>query len=166
MLQKLQEIRDSKKDGDGFTIIEVMIVLAIAGLILVVVLIAVPQLQRAQRNEARRSTLNRVSTEVGNYITNNAGVVPTNDDSGAQAFVDGFQTRYITNAPAGTFDTPGGGSYTYEIYASDTTIAEDTIYYNAGGICEGELPSGSGNSRNYAIAVGLEGGAAFCVDNQ
>ncbi len=166
MLQKLQEIRDNKKEGDGFTIIEVMIVLAIAGLILVVVLVAVPQLQRAQRNEARRSTLNRISTEIGNYITNNNGVIPTADNNTTTGFTGGFQTRYIDGAPAGTFDTPAGTAYTYAIYASDTAIAEDTIYYSAGASCNGELPTGSGTSRQYAVAVGLEGGAAFCADNQ
>ena len=40
MLNKLK-----KSDKDGFTIIEVMIVLAIAGLILLIVFLAVPALQ-------------------------------------------------------------------------------------------------------------------------
>ncbi len=70
MLSKLQQ----KKD-EGFTIIEVLIVLAIAGLILVIVLVAVPQLQRNQRNEARRADAARVGTAVSNWSSNNNGKV-------------------------------------------------------------------------------------------
>ena len=66
-----------KKREEGFTIIEVLIVLAIAGLILVIVLIAVPQLQRNQRNEARRADAARVGTSVSNWSANNNGQVLT-----------------------------------------------------------------------------------------
>ena len=40
----------TKKHRSGFTIIEIMIVLAIAGLIMLIVFLAVPALQRASRN--------------------------------------------------------------------------------------------------------------------
>ena len=66
-----------KRSEKGFTIIEVMIVLAIAGLILVVVLVAVPQLQRNQRNSARRNDASRVATAVSNWVSNNNGAVFT-----------------------------------------------------------------------------------------
>lgn len=62
-----------KRNQSGFTIIEVMIVLAIAGLILVVVLIAVPQLQRNQRNSARKADAARVASTAGNIVANNNG---------------------------------------------------------------------------------------------
>ncbi len=159
-MSKMSKITKSS----GFTIIEVMIVLAIAGLILAVVLVAIPQLQKNQRNEARRSVLARISAEVNNYIGNNEGAVPSNGN-GATGFTDGFQTRYIDNAPAGTFDKPGGGPYEFSDY-SGGTVELDNIYYAEGGTCEGELPSGTGTGRNFAIAVGLEGGASYCVDNQ
>jgi prepilin-type N-terminal cleavage/methylation domain-containing protein len=45
--------KELTKKADGFTIIEVMIVLAIAGLIMLVVFLAVPSLQRNSRNEPR-----------------------------------------------------------------------------------------------------------------
>jgi prepilin-type N-terminal cleavage/methylation domain-containing protein len=59
----------------GFTIIEVMIVLAIAGLIIAVVIVAVPQLQRNQRNSARQADVSRVGTSVQNWVSNNGGKV-------------------------------------------------------------------------------------------
>lgn len=45
----------------GFTIIEVVLVLAIAGLIFLVVFLAVPALQASQRNQQRTSDLARLS---------------------------------------------------------------------------------------------------------
>ena len=47
-------LQNLKKRNQGFTIIEVMIVLAIAGLIMLIVFLAVPALQRNQRNTARK----------------------------------------------------------------------------------------------------------------
>jgi len=46
-----------RKRTEGFTIIEVLIVLAIAGLILLIVFIAVPALQRNARNTQRKNDI-------------------------------------------------------------------------------------------------------------
>lgn len=61
---------NSKK---GFTIIEVVLVLAIAGLIFLMVFVALPALQRSQRDTARRNDLARVDTALVQYQTNNQG---------------------------------------------------------------------------------------------
>lgn len=55
--------------------------LAIAALILVVVLVAVPQLQQNQRNNARQAIANRIVAEINNYAGNNNGQVPIADTS-------------------------------------------------------------------------------------
>ncbi|MGH7195065.1 MAG: prepilin-type N-terminal cleavage/methylation domain-containing protein, partial [Candidatus Saccharimonadales bacterium] len=73
MLKKLQ-----KPNSKGFTIIEVMIVLAIAALILLIVLLAVPALQRGSRNTQRKNDVSAVAAGVANYISNNNGSVPDN----------------------------------------------------------------------------------------
>ena len=59
---------NSKK---GFTIIEVVLVLAIAGLIFLMVFVALPALQRSQRDTARRNDMSRVDTSLVQYQTNN-----------------------------------------------------------------------------------------------
>jgi prepilin-type N-terminal cleavage/methylation domain-containing protein len=67
-----------KKDNKGFTIIEVLIVLAIAGLILLIVFLAVPALQRNSRNT---SIKNDVASVLGGVTENQAannGSLPTN----------------------------------------------------------------------------------------
>lgn len=66
----------------GFTIIEVIIVLAIAGLILLVVFLALPALQRNQRNTSKRSDVGRVGSAVTEYISSNNGAGLTTSQGG------------------------------------------------------------------------------------
>ncbi len=88
MLSKLQSKRTKLRKADkGFTIIEVMIVLAIAGLIMLIVFLAVPALQRNSRNTNRRSDAARISSAVANFIANNNGTQPTTT-AHAQAILD------------------------------------------------------------------------------
>ena len=60
---------NSKK---GFTIIEVVLVLAIAGLIFLMVFVALPALQRSQRDTQRRNDMSRVDTSLVQYQTNHS----------------------------------------------------------------------------------------------
>jgi len=65
-----------KLKDQGFTIIEVLIVLAIAGLILLVVFLAVPALQRNSRNTQYRSEASRLLSTTTEFINNNNGSLP------------------------------------------------------------------------------------------
>ena len=67
----------TKKRKDGFTIIEVMIVLAIAGLIMLIVFLAVPALQRTALNTTRKADASAIAAAVANFIDNNGGTLPT-----------------------------------------------------------------------------------------
>jgi prepilin-type N-terminal cleavage/methylation domain-containing protein len=68
MLNRLQNRKE-----EGFTIIEVLIVLAIAGLIMLIVFLAVPALQRNSRNNARNSDASRVVAAVTECLANRNG---------------------------------------------------------------------------------------------
>lgn len=182
-----------KKKEQGFTIIEVMIVLAIAGLIIVVVLIAVPQLQRNQRNEARRSILGRISSEINNYAGNNNGRLPVANTAagprnlGNPRSDEGFFGRYLdcqsasgsgavancgidindprTSFPVGT----GQDGVSTEIATTGTEPGDEQgdLYYRTGVICDGELATTTGaTARNFALIIRFEGGASYCLDNQ
>lgn len=153
------------KNG-GFTIIEVMIVLAVAGLIMAIVLVAIPQLQRNQRNSARRDIMGRVKTEIDSYAGNNNGKIPLSD-----AEVTTFETRYLAgvniedpssgnNMAITWVDTPpvdGGGI--------PTGATVGAITYSDQNSCDGEILA-AGGARNYAMFTQLEGGAIYCLDNQ
>lgn len=66
-----------KKRTEGFTIIEVLIVLAIAGLIIAIVLFAVPALQRNGRNTAAKSDASQIAAYISDFMANNDGAIPT-----------------------------------------------------------------------------------------
>ncbi len=87
MLQKL------RSKSQGFTIIEVLIVLAIAGLIILIVFLAVPSLQRNSRNTQRKNDITGILGAMSEYSSNNGGKVATTS------------AIYTPNVKLGFFDT-------------------------------------------------------------
>jgi prepilin-type N-terminal cleavage/methylation domain-containing protein len=71
-----------EKRKSGFTIIEVMIVLAIAGLILLIVFLAVPALQRSAANTGRKDDAGRISSAINDFVSNSNGTLPRTDPVG------------------------------------------------------------------------------------
>lgn len=79
MLSNLKQ----RKREEGFTIIEVMIVLAIAGLIMLIVFLAVPALQRNSRNTQYKNDAASILSASSEWSNNNNGSVPSSTDSAA-----------------------------------------------------------------------------------
>jgi prepilin-type N-terminal cleavage/methylation domain-containing protein len=156
----------NKQSQKGFTIIEVMIVLAIAGVIIAAVLIAVPQLQRNQRNTSRKAVVGRVKTEVDNYVGNNNGSAPV-----SAAALASLATRYLTGVDIKDPKTGSDMTLVYETTAGNYTAGlpfkgvEAQISYKDGEICDGENAA-AGSGRQYAVWTILEGGAVYCLDNK
>lgn len=65
----------------GFTIIEVTLVLAIAGLIFLMVFVALPGLRASQRDAERREDIAMLLETVKKYQTNNRGALPGASDN-------------------------------------------------------------------------------------
>lgn len=80
------------KTKKGFTIIEVVLVLAIGGLIFLMVFVALPALQRSQRNNQRKRDADRIAAAIIEYQKHNNGKLPFRDKG---TFDKGFVTRYI-----------------------------------------------------------------------
>jgi len=66
-------MKTSKK---GFTLIEVILVLAIAALIILMVLLTLPAVQRAQRDTARKDDVGKLISAFTEYMSNNRGAAP------------------------------------------------------------------------------------------
>lgn len=98
MLKKLDD-----RQG-GFTIVEVMIVLAIAGLILAVVFIAVPALQRNSRNTARSGDLALLRAGFDRAIANNSGKTPSGSQFTGTVVAD--ELNWLGKDKAGTTFQP------------------------------------------------------------
>lgn len=69
------------KNSKGFTIIEVLIVLAVAGLILLIVFLAVPALQRNSKNNSANVEAARILAASNEFISNKNGTVPASGDA-------------------------------------------------------------------------------------
>jgi prepilin-type N-terminal cleavage/methylation domain-containing protein len=65
----------------GFTIIELLIVLAMAGVILMLTFLALPALQRNSHNTQRRQNVTAVLTAISHYQLNNGGTIPDPSDT-------------------------------------------------------------------------------------
>ena len=182
-----------KTNKKGFTIIEVVLVLAIAGLIFLMVFIALPALQRSQRNTQREDDIARFLTAVNDYQTNNSGKTPFGTTSALSNDFSQFVKRYIdenvteAKAPTGNTNTtkcngtcaqftdPDGTYYMFKaIKQGDvaSTVANKTavdhivyVAVNAGcGETEGTSVAGTGD-RQIAMYYVEEGGAIVCNDN-
>lgn len=88
------DINKRQKTNKGFTIIEVLIVLAIVGLIMLIVFLAVPNLQRNARNTTIKNDVQLVLGGVGEFQGANSGKLPT---AVATDPVSG-EVRYTRNA--------------------------------------------------------------------
>lgn len=104
-----------KSNKKGFTIIEVVLVLAIAGLIFLMVFIALPALQRSQRNTQRKNDLSRFVTAVTSYQSNNGNKLPSSDYEWNFKLRD----RYITaGGDSSQFEDPDGEPYVFNTFSS------------------------------------------------
>lgn len=137
----------------GFTIIEVLIVLAIAGLILLIVFLAVPALQRNARNTSRKNDVSRELGAVQEVINNNNGQVNTTVLTTAAILTAagslGYYTAGPTVAAAPTSATNGDTVDTTHVYIGATCAA----MANGGGY--GATSAGA-TAREVAITYMLE----------
>ncbi len=126
---------EQQKTKKGFTIIEVVLVLAIAGLIFLMVFLALPNLQRSQKDTQRRDDLARFQTAITNYQSNNRGKLPgtsaTSSSQAAQAYNE-FIDNYL-RVNSDTFDDPDGQPYNvasvcidFKKRGSDATACKET----------------------------------------
>lgn len=95
-------LKNLLKKKDGFTIVEVMIVLAIAGLIILVVFLAVPALQRNSRNTQRSTDAGQVGAAVNECLNNRNGQAASCDSNAELTpFIDETKLRQITTIGVG-----------------------------------------------------------------
>lgn len=126
-----------KNKQSGFTIVEVMIVLAIAGLIILIVLLAVPALQRNSRNNGVRNDAARIGGLIQELVNNSGnGQLPAaNEVTGVGS---GLTGNRVSLAPANA-NYARIGAIDYNIgtgfAALPQTLAQDTAYIRNSSIC-------------------------------
>ncbi len=130
-----------KNNNKGFTIIEVLIVLAIAGLIMLIVFLAVPALQRNQRNNARNSDAARISAAVTECLANRNGLVAS---CSTQAQIAAGNTSQII-----TYSTATGSS-----------LVSAAVAFNSGCAADGTAVAAGAGPRSFSVLYELESGGA------
>lgn len=157
----------------GFTIIEVVLVLAIAGLIFLMVFIALPTLQRNQRDTQRRDDVARMKAQISQYQANNKGVVPSNTTAAgctsAAGNIGAFIDNYLTTGGA-TYNDPDGTPYKTRCLLPAAVPAQTGEWkYATGNVCgatEGTMTTVGAGTRDYVIMMKLEGSGIACVDSK
>ena len=155
---------NNQKEGKGFTIIEVVLVLAIAGLIFLMVFIALPALQRSQRDSARKQEMSTVLSQVTSYQSNNRGASPSGNAAFA-AYLDGTLAGAVITLGSGTTVTFGAAS---PAVTTNTGATNDNMVITMGAKCD-TANAGNvirGTARQAAATMKLENGdAMYCQTN-
>lgn len=176
---------------DGFTIIEVVLVLAIAGLIFLMVFIALPALQRAQRDTQRKNNIAEIIAATESYRKNNHGHFPGVITSGSRTNQPCFnrtgsgcdtlkEWNSFIERYASEFVDPSNG-YQYHVSASANYGAGcreqagksnnfRTMKYTPLVVCYStncdESYSNAKDYRTIAILFELEQGGVVCMSNK
>ncbi len=149
-------LKNKLKRSEGFTIIEVLIVLAIAGLILLIVFLAVPALQRNARNTSRKNDVSRILGAAQEVINNNGGSL-------AALTAANLTTAYGTLGYYTTAPTVVAGA------ATNTTTVDQTVVHT-GATCVAPGAAGYGNAiagttRQIAILYTIEPNIKQCTNS-
>lgn len=155
----------------GFTIIEIVLVLAIAGLIFLMVFFAFPTIQRNQRDSQRQSNISRVLASMTQYRINNRNVLPQSADalnttflnnylqSGGDEFVDPLGKPYVF-----VLDTDTGTGAIESDFGEGSE--EVRIWYYPNAKCSGDtlevLGSPTAPGASIALRMRSEGQGIIC----
>jgi prepilin-type N-terminal cleavage/methylation domain-containing protein len=149
-------------NNNGFTIIEVALVLAIAGLIFLVVFLALPALQNSQKDTARKQDVGRVVSALQQYEADNGGHMPLDTSSSGNDFSN-YPGKLSSGYSIVTKDWDQGMSGKTTIQASDVNSSEIDIF--AGLFCPNSSDT-SDPENNSAVAIKLSSGSIYCVNIQ
>ncbi|HEX5447933.1 MAG TPA: type II secretion system protein [Candidatus Saccharimonadales bacterium] len=133
-----------RKRQEGFTIIEVMIVLAIAAVILLIVLLAVPALQRNSRNTQRTNDAASIAAAINTCLANHNSQVASCEATGVNA-VDIDLTKLGQIETVSYVAAGGPGTTKQAVWSFNHNC-------NADGTAYGANPS----SRQFAVTFKVE----------
>lgn len=153
------------KRQKGFTIIEVVLVLAVAALILLMVFTAWQNLQKSERDGQRQRDMSNIVGKISQYGSATRGAIPSTRS------ISSFVTKYLsgngTTAGDEYTDPTTGAGYSFTTTTTDPTDL-GIVNYRTGVVCgsDGAVTSTGASTRNYALRIKLESQAVlYCVDN-
>lgn len=157
------------KNKQGFTIIEVVLVLAIAALIMLMVFIALPALQRSQRDTQRKDDVSRLQAAISSYTSNNRGKSPFGPAADGGSNTETFINNYL-RVEGELFQDPQGEDYEFVPKlgaADDAPAGSGQIAVHGGGKCQDGEDAGDSSisgARSGALRIRLESGGVHCIE--
>ena len=172
----------------GFTIIEIVLVLAVAGLIFLMIFLALPALQRSQRDTQRKNDARNLLAAIIEFQSHNKGRRPFNDGNNAWTKLKPYwnKSNLLNDRPPGHIDDFAFfNSKTEEIvgYSTSGSASHPVGSWNIilGVVC---VPGNKGGyylkyggsvpKKAMAVTVELEsvktdhsgGGWGYCIDTE
>ena len=152
----------------GFTLIEIVIVLAIAALILIIVFLGVTGAQRSRRDAQRKTDLDKIAAQLESWASNHNGDYPLQGEWSAFATGAGSYLKLDQAVGARTMGDPNGAAYTTAASASATvsTCATGGLGASANTVPTATVGAGvaygsgttTGSNRTYEVRICLEAG--------
>lgn len=175
----------------GFTLIETVLVLAVAGAILVMVFIGVPALTASQRDTVRKDHMLTFINQLKNFqANNNRGALPVIDGTSDETWVMGSEVVFGNNNGNTWADFYGGyledsfvdpDGTRYDLFvtrcAAEAVGSEctnegldeptlHTLYVVRNATCSGINAVYSSNPRGVAVIYKMERSDKYCADTQ
>jgi prepilin-type N-terminal cleavage/methylation domain-containing protein len=162
-------LQNLRKDKKGFTLIEVVIVLAIAALILVIVFLAVQGAQKSQRDNAAKQGASRAIAAAQNFLSDNGGspspaVIYTVAVTSANCDLNG-------GTACGDFgkyfkDVVGHGGKSFWLGNDPVNSVNDRPRVTLGHVCNGGVMVASASYSNAAAVYWSESAnKSVCISN-
>lgn len=172
-----------KEQKNGFTIVEVSLVLAIAGLIFLMIFVALPALQKSQRDARRRDDVGKLLTALQKYQTNNRGALPSGNGVAPSSDLKDW-TSFYESFLGSDFKDPSGQAYKLKIVDCGGNIAKKvcsngnevndasasfensdyTMHIVRSATCNASKAVVSSNPRKVAVLYKMEGAGAYCAN--
>jgi prepilin-type N-terminal cleavage/methylation domain-containing protein len=160
-------------NNEGFTIIEVMIVLAIAGLILLIVLLAVPALQRNARNTTIKNDASSLAGSISTFESDNNGSTPTGAAGTGTVVVSGgagtvSEKATLNNSTIVSATSPAGGDIVGSVVTDVPTSNVYAVFGKSCAAAAAAVSTGATSSRSVALYYVTEttsGNSLQCVSS-
>jgi prepilin-type N-terminal cleavage/methylation domain-containing protein len=149
-------MKSLKKSEKGFTLIEVVIVLAIAAGIILIVLLAIAGANRSSRDTKRVSLVGNLAAGIEQYAGNHDGNLPTNQ-AGINTIIGTPLKPEFADPLSGTGPKVTGA-----------VTAANPVVYNYNRVCVNNAASATGaTTRTWAITYWNENSSEIlCRDNK
>lgn len=147
-------MKPTPKKQTGFTLIEIVIVLAIAALIMVIVFLAVAGAQRAQRDNTNKAAAGQALSQAEQFLANNSGLYPAT----------AMPSPYLEKITSSTGTNPSSAVGAVSAFAKDS-FGKITVSTKATCNASKDAIIAGGNTQAAVLWYSEGSGASQCITN-